>query len=96
VKLKKKQAKCTLGEQLCGTFRKVDRKYLGRFEIWCWRRMENISWTDLMRNDEVFQSAKLERNILQTIRRRKASWTGHILSRKRILKHVIGGKIEEG
>jgi len=28
------------------TFRKVDQKYLRSFEIWYWRRMEKINWTD--------------------------------------------------
>jgi hypothetical protein len=27
------------------TNRSVDQKYLGTFKMWCWRRMENISWT---------------------------------------------------
>ena len=31
----------------------VDQKYLGSFEMWCWRRMEKISWTDRVRNEEV-------------------------------------------
>jgi len=29
------------------------QKYLESFEMWCWRRMENISWTDHVRNEEV-------------------------------------------
>jgi hypothetical protein len=28
------------------TLRKVYQKYLYSFEMWCWRRMERISWTD--------------------------------------------------
>jgi hypothetical protein len=32
---------------------KVDRKYLGSFEMWCWRRMEKISWRDHVGNGEV-------------------------------------------
>jgi hypothetical protein len=63
------------------TLRKVDQKYLERFEIWCWRRMEKISWTDLVRNEEVLHRVKEERNMLQTIKRRKANWIGHILRR---------------
>jgi hypothetical protein len=35
------------------TLRKVDQKYLECFEMWCWRRMEKISWTDRVRNEEV-------------------------------------------
>ena len=36
------------------TFRAVDQKRLESFEMWCWRRMEKISWTDHVRNEEVF------------------------------------------
>jgi hypothetical protein len=35
-----------------------------------------------------------ERYIVQTIRRRKANWIGHILCRNCLLKHVIEGKME--
>jgi hypothetical protein len=37
---------------------------------------------------------KEERNILHTIKRRKANWIGHILRRNCLLKHVIEGKLE--
>jgi hypothetical protein len=75
------------------TLWKVDQKYLESFEIWCWRRMEKISWTDRVRNEEVLHRVK-NRNVLHTINRRKANWIGHILSRNCPLKHVIEGKIE--
>ena len=35
---------------------KVDQKYTKRFAMCCWRRMEKISWTDRVRNEEVLQS----------------------------------------
>ena len=38
------------------TFRAADQKYLESFEMWCWRRMEKISWTDHVRNEEVLES----------------------------------------
>jgi hypothetical protein len=28
-------------------------KDLESFEMWCWRRIEKISWTDHVRNEEV-------------------------------------------
>jgi len=64
------------------------------FEMWCWRRMEKISWTDCVRNEEVLRRVKEERSILQTIKGRKANWTGHGWHRNCFLKHVIEGKIE--
>jgi len=72
-----------------GTFRKVDDKYLETFEMWCWIRMAKISWTDHVRSEEVLQRVVEDRNILHTIKRRKANWSGHILRRNCFLIHVI-------
>jgi hypothetical protein len=60
--------------------------------MWWWRRMEKISWTDRVRNEEVYR-VKEERKILGTINRRKANWIGHIWRRSCLLKHVIEGEI---
>ena len=35
------------------TLRAADQKYLESFEMWCWRRMEKISWIDHVRNEDV-------------------------------------------
>ena len=35
------------------TLREVDQKHLESFEMWCWRRMEKIIWTDHVRNEDV-------------------------------------------
>jgi hypothetical protein len=43
-----------------------------------------------LKNKEVLRRVKEERNILQTIKRRKPNWIGYIY----LLKHVIEGKIE--
>jgi hypothetical protein len=43
---------------------------------------------------EVLQRIKEERSILQTIKRRKANWIGHILHKKCLLRHIFEGKIE--
>jgi hypothetical protein len=47
-----------------------------------------------VRNEEVLHRVKEERNILHTIKRRKANWIGHILRRNCLLKQVIEGKLE--
>jgi hypothetical protein len=98
LELRKKLMKCYIWSiALYGaetwTLRKLDQKYLESFEMWCWRRKEKISWTDRVNNEAVLHRVKEERNILDTIRRRKASWIGHILRRNCLLKHIIQGKI---
>ena len=57
--LRKKLVKCYIwSTALYGaeiwTLRKVDQKYLESFEMCCWRRMENISWTDRVRNEVLY------------------------------------------
>jgi len=78
------------------TFRAVDQKQLENFEMWCWRRMEKISWTDRVRNEEVLLRVKEQRNILHEISKWKANWIGHILRRNCLLQRVIEGKIKGG
>jgi len=86
------EAECIQGVQLkSGPY--FNMKHLESFEMWCWRRMEKISWTDHVRNEEVLLRVKEQRNILHEIRKRKANWIGHILRRNCLLQRVIEGKV---
>jgi hypothetical protein len=78
------------------TLRAVDQKHLESFEMWCWRRMGKISWTDHVRYEEVLLRVKEQRNTLHEIGKRKANWIGHILRRNCLLQQVIEGKIKGG
>jgi hypothetical protein len=101
LELRKKLVKCYVWSiALYGaetwTFRAVDQKHLERFEMWCWRRMDKISWNDHVRNEEVLLRVKEQRNILNEIRKRKANRIGYILHRNCLLQRVIEGKIQGG
>ena len=101
LELRKKLLKCYVWSiALYGaetwTLRAMDQKHLESFEMWCWRRMEKISWTDHVRNEEVLLRVKEQRNILHEIRKRKANWTGHILRRNCLLQRVTEGRIQGG
>jgi len=56
--------------------------------------MEKIIWNDHVRNEEVLQRVKEERNILRTINRKKCNWVGKVLHRNCRLQHVIECNIE--
>jgi len=77
LKLRKKLVKCYIwsvalyGPEIL-TIRAVGQKHLESFEMWSWRRMEKISWTDNVRNEEVLLRVKGQRNILHEISKRKA------------------------
>jgi hypothetical protein len=96
LELRKKIVKCYVWSiALYGAqtwmLRAVDQKHLESFEMWCWRRMERISWTDHVRNEEVLLRIKELRNILHEILKPKANWIGHILCRNCLLQRVIEG-----
>jgi hypothetical protein len=91
--LRKKLAKCciwslALYHDETWKLWKVDQKYLESFEMWCWDNQ--LDWL----REKLLQSVK-DRNILQSVRRRKANCIGQILHRKYLLKHVIEVKMEE-
>ena len=66
---------------MCGaatwTVPKVDQNCLERFEIWCCRRIEVISWTDGLKNKDVLQRIAEKKNNLHTTKQKKPNWTRH-------------------
>ena len=76
--LRKETVKCYLWSMaLYGgetwTLQAAGQKYLENYEMWCWRGMEKISWTDHVRNEEVLLRVNEQRNILHEIRKRRAN-----------------------
>jgi hypothetical protein len=59
-----------------------------------WRRMQEVSWADFVRN-EILHRVEGKSNFLLTIKRRMDDWIGHILCRKCLLNNIIQGKIGE-
>jgi hypothetical protein len=54
--------------------------------MWCWRRINMISWTDRVKNEEI-KRAREEKKFLLKIKRMD-NWIGHILRRNDLVKHV--------
>ena len=51
-------------------FQARDQKRLESSKMWCWRRMKKISWNDPLRNEEVLQRVKGDRNILHAVKKK--------------------------
>jgi hypothetical protein len=64
------------------------------FEMWCWRRMGKISWTDHMRNEEILLRFKEQGENQHEISKQEANWIGQILCINCLLQQVIEGKIK--
>lgn len=69
---------------------------LEAFEMWTYRRLLKISWTDRITNEEVLNMMQKERELLNIIKKRKTSYLGHIVRNEKynILQLILEGKIE--
>jgi hypothetical protein len=75
------------------TVTKEDTKRLEAFEMWTWRRILKISWTEHQSNEEVLRKVQEERTLMNTIRKRQTNWIGHILRGDSLLKTVMEGRM---
>ena len=69
---------------------------LEAFEMWIFRRLLKIPWTDRKTNDEVPQFMNCDRELLKIIKQRKMAYLGHIMRNEKynILQLILQGKIE--
>ena len=75
------------------TLRRSEEKRLEAFEMWIWRRMERVKWTDKIRNEAVLERVGEERIMLKLIRKRKRNWLGHWLRRNCLMKDALEGMV---
>ena len=73
--------------------RKMEAK-LEAMEMWTWRRMMKISWTERKSNETVLNMIGEERTLMKTIRKRQMKFLGHIMRRGGIENIAITGMIE--
>ncbi|GFO03006.1 F-box/lrr-repeat protein 18 [Plakobranchus ocellatus] len=100
-------AKCSTLERVCiiaksGTmdtegvkelFEKTQKK-LEATEMWFLRRMLRISWTAKKTNDTVLEEAHTTRLLISKIRKRQATFFGHVMRREKLENLVTTGMLE--
>ena len=102
MKTKKKVLSCYINSVLMygsesWTITEEMRRRLDAFEMWCYRRILKISWTDRVTNVEVLRRVgETDKNIYRTICRRKLKFAGHDLrgSSGEMCKNIIEGSVE--
>ena len=92
IEFKKKLVRCYVWSiSLYGsdtwTLRKLERKYLESFEMWCWGRMEKIKWSEKVSNEQVLGRIGEKRTLLNNILR--------ITKRNCLLHDAIEGQMTE-
>ncbi|KAJ4427404.1 hypothetical protein ANN_25026 [Periplaneta americana] len=75
------------------TLRRSKEKRIEPFEMWIWRRMERVNWTDRIRNEAMLGRVGEERMTLKLIRKRKRNWLGHWIRINSLLKDPLEGMV---
>ncbi|KAI5734561.1 hypothetical protein M8J77_007970 [Diaphorina citri] len=78
------------------TLKKNNEKNINAFEMWCYRRMLRIPWTDKVTNVEVLRRMDKIMELEYTIKKKKLEYLGHILRgpKYKLLNVILEGKIE--
>src|SRR6218665_837470 len=79
--------------------RKEDVRRIKAFEVWIWRRMVCISWTEHTTNGEVLKEEMLKemkekRSLIGIIRTRQNNWIWHIMRGDSLQREVMEGRME--
>ena len=78
------------------TLKETDRDKILVFEIYCYRRILDINWTQRVTNKDVRQRLGIQENLLQAVIRRKLILFGHgcRMNDKRKLSAIMLGIME--
>ena len=66
------------------SLRKEDIRRIEALEMWIWRRMERISWTEKIANEEALRRVEEKGPMVETMVRRNKNLIGHIMRGKKL------------
>ena len=72
------------------TLRRNEQKQLEAFEMWVWRKVERVKWTDNMKDAVVLERVGEGKTMLE-LKKRKRNWLGHRLRRNCLMKDALEG-----
>ena len=75
----------------------INKEMEGRLEameMWCWRRMLRVSWTEKRTNGSILDEIDKERELLENIRRRQLRFLGHVIRRDQLENLSLTGRVE--
>ena len=66
---------------------------LEAMEMWCWRRMLKVSWTERRSNASILEAIGSRRELLATVRKRQMSFFGHVIREDGLENLAVTGRI---
>ena len=76
------------------TINKDVENQINAFEMWLFRKMLCISYQDHITNEEVLKRVQEKRTLLQTIKKRKCTFFGHVIRSDGLQRQLMEGRVE--
>ncbi|KAI8436861.1 hypothetical protein MSG28_010313 [Choristoneura fumiferana] len=79
------------------TLREVEKKKkIDALEMWCWRRMLGVSWTEFRTNESILRKLGIKQRLSPLVQSRILTFFGHVCRRGEVSieRLVIQGKVE--
>ena len=79
----------------CWTIKKAEHQRTDAFELWCWRRLFRVPWTEKRSNQSILKEINPEYSLEELMLKLKLQYSGHLMRRANSLeKTLMLGKIE--
>ena len=76
------------------TLRKEEVRRIEACEMWMWKKLIKVKWSDRKTNEEVLSMVNEQRSLVGKIVNRKKNWVGHVLRGDGLLREVMEGRTE--
>ena len=63
------------------TIKKAEHRRIGAFELWCWRRLLRVSWTERRSNQSIPKEISPEYSLERLMLKLKLQYFGHLMRR---------------
>ena len=78
------------------TIKKAECRGIDSFELWCWRRLLRVPWTESRSNQSILKEISPEYSLGGLILKLKVQYFGHLMRRTNSFeKNLMLGKIED-
>ena len=74
------------------TIKKAERRRIDAFELWCWRRLLRVPWTERRSNQSILKEISPEYSLEELILKLKLQYFGHLMRRTHSLEDSDAGK----
>jgi len=79
------------------TVKKAEHRKIDAFELWCWKRLLRVPWTEKRSNQSILKKISPECSLESLMLKLKLQYFGHLMERTDSFeKTVMLGKIEGG